>query len=63
MRDDHLPSLLFDTVGSQRGPTEVVYARVEGERLLSKRLYTFSVGSRRALCGAVATEYTRMDVV
>jgi hypothetical protein len=34
MRDDHLPSLLFDTVGSQRGPTEVVYALVEGERLL-----------------------------
>ena len=39
MRDDHVPSLLFDTVGSQRGPTEVVYALVEGKRLLSTSLH------------------------
>jgi hypothetical protein len=62
MRDDHLPSLLFDTVGSQRGPTEVVYTLVEGERLLSTSAPS-PMGSRGALYGAVATEHTRMDVV
>jgi hypothetical protein len=57
-------SPLLDTVGSQRGPTEVLYMRwwrrVLSTSDTSSRICALAVGSRY---GAVATEQMRMDVV